>query len=55
MNMVTVTVQSTVPFLFCENNVVVNFVIVDTIRFQLVEIKRGLISDPGLELNWNLI
>ena len=42
-------------FFFCENNVVVNFVIEDTIRFQLVEIKGGLISDSGLELSLNLI
>ena len=27
----------------------------DTTRFQLVEIKGGLISDPGLELSLNLI
>ena len=40
---------------FCENTVVVNFVVEDTIRFQLVEIKGGLISDPGLELSLNLI
>ena len=55
MTMVTVTVQSTVPFIFCENNVVVNFIIADTISFQLVEIKRRLISDPGLELSLNFI
>ena len=53
--MVTVTVQSTVPFFFfCENNVVVNFVNEDTIRFQLVEIKKRLISNPGLELSLNM-
>ena len=56
MKMLTVTVQSTAPFFFfCENNVAVNFVIEDTIRFQLVEIKGGLISDSGLELSLNSI